>query len=153
MTYNQFSPMYPYNIPSGTNDIQGVRWVSSIDEVRATTVPFGRQIFMNQDNDIFYIKDTSGNIRCFEYKETDPPVPENFVTRKEFDELRSKYEQLVQQQSANANQPQSVTDHARNAELSGNSGASQGGVLQEGGSYGNGFQPDQQYGSATPGVV
>lgn len=145
MNYNQFSPMYSQYIPSGTNDIQGVRWVSSIDEVRATTVPFGRQIFMNQDIDIFYIKDTSGNIRCFEYTETEPPVPENFVTRKEFDELRSKYEQLVQQQSASTNQPQSVTNNAGNAELSGYTGASQGGILQASPSNGNGYQPDQQY--------
>lgn len=57
MTYNPFG--YPANnqyIPSGTSGITGVRWVASIDEVNAASIPWGSQIFMDQNRDVFYIK-------------------------------------------------------------------------------------------------
>lgn len=153
MPYNPFGyPAYmaPNNIPSGTNDIQGVRWVASIDEVRAFSVPYGiREIFMKQDEQVFYIKDYTGNIRMFTFEEVEQPKPENIVTRKEFEELKAKYESLIQQQST-ANQFQSaqpVAVNASNAELPGNTGASQAGVLQPNSGYeSNGIPVEQPIG-------
>ncbi len=104
--YNQnygFPTYMPFGAPdtqSGTNDLQGVRWVAGMEEVKAASVPFGRSIFMERNNDIFYVKDTNGNIRSFKYKEIPQPTPENFVTRQEFDDLRNKYEQLIQSNTA-----------------------------------------------------
>lgn len=152
MQYNPFgySAYMPTNIPSGTNDIQGVRWVASIDEVRAYSVPYGRAMFMNNQDQIFYIKDQSGDIRVFKFEEIEQPKPENMVTRQEFEELKAKYESLIQQQStANQFQPaQSNATNASNAELQWNTGASQAGVLQPNSGYeSNGVPVEQLVGS------
>lgn len=147
MAYNEFGG-YPVNAPfsgpgyiqSGTNDIQGVSWVSSIDEVRSASVPFGRKMFMSSMDQIFYVKDSSGSIAAFKFEEIPLPTPENFVTRKEFDELRSKYESLVQQQSAAIQQ--SAQPNAADADgqvVPGNTGASQGSVHQN--DSGQGLNP------------
>lgn len=137
MNYAGF-PAYPNTYQSGTNDITGVCWVSGVDEVRATSVPFGRQLFMNNAQDIFYIKGSNGAIKAFKFEEIQLPTPENLVTRAEFDELRSKYEQLVQStQRSQQQQPQSYADNAGNAEFPGNPGASQATVHPINSGFGN----------------
>ena len=139
MDYNSYGG-YPVNTPfgtpgyiqSGTNDIQGVHWVSSIDEVRAASVPFGRKMFMHNNDQIFFIKDSNGSIMSFKFEEIPQPTPENFVTRQDFEtlnakyaELESKYESLVRQQQTTAvQQPaQSNAVDPANATVSGNTGA------------------------------
>ena len=128
MPYNNYQGYPAYSGQSGTSDLQGVRWVASFDEVKAASVPFGRSLFMETGQDIFYIKDSNGSIKRFAFKETDLPVPENFVTRKEFDDLKEKYEQLVIQSTAAttaAQFNQSNANTASNEELQWNSGGSQ----------------------------
>lgn len=137
MPYNDFggySAHAPFGTPayiqSGTNDIQGVNWVSSFDEVRAASVPFGRKMFMENNEQIFHIKDSNGSIMSFKFEEIPQPTPANFVTRQEFDDLRSKYESLVQQQQAAAVQQSAQFDAiAPSSQLvPGDTGASQGAV-------------------------
>lgn len=146
MDYNGYGG-YPVHTPfgtpgyiqSGTNDIQGVNWVSSIDEVRAASVPFGKKLFMENNDQVFHVKDSNGSIQSFRFEEIPQPTPENFVTRKEFDDLRSKYESLVQQQQAAAvQQPaQSNAIDSANAAVSGYSGTSQGAIHQDNSGLGN----------------
>lgn len=144
MQYNSYgSPGYPASyIPSGTADISGVTWVSSFQEVQSSIVPYGKQLYMQRDQDIFYVKDHTGTTKAFKFEEIPLPSndPSNYVTKKEFEELRQKYEQLVQQQSATtAIQPEPVAINAGTEELQWNTGASSTGVLQQGGS--DGFNP------------
>lgn len=133
MSYNMFGyPMYP-NIQSGTNDIQGVRWVASIEEVRAASVPYGKSLFMDNNQDVFYVKDSNGSVKSFSFKEIPQPTPENFVTRQEFDDLRSKYEQLVQstQQPITGQQIVQPDANSSNDEsVQWQPGASQAGAMQ-----------------------
>lgn len=130
---------------SGTNDIQGVCWVSGVDEVRATTVPFGRQMFMHNDEPIFYIKSSNGTIEAFKFEETTIPTPENCVTREEFDELRSKYESIVQSiQQSQPQQPQPSPSNASNAGIPGFSGTGQATVYPDNSGFGNDEIPAQQ---------
>lgn len=135
MAYNPFGyPGYAQNIQSGTTDIQGVTWVSSIDEVKPATVPFGKQIFMDRNNDIFYVKDSMGSIKAFSFKEI--PIPSNnpadFVTKNEFARLEEKIEQLIATTSAATatQQPQPNADYAADATVQWDAGASQTTVLQ-----------------------
>ena len=139
MPYNPYSPSYPYNIQSGTTDLQGVTWVNSLIEVEATRVPYGKQIFMDRNNPYFYVKDYTGVIKCFKFEEVPLPSqnPDNYVTKEEFDQLRMQYEQLVSTVSATtATQPaepaQPYVDHAADVAVPGDTGASQAGVLQQG---------------------
>lgn len=148
MPYNPYYPAYYQpNIPSGTNDIQGVGWVTSLDEVRNAVVPFGRKLFMNQNEYIFYVKDSQGNIEVFKFEKSASYGNidmSGYVTKEEFDKLRSQYEQLIQQQQAAnaaanaatipaATQPNA--NFAGNAELPGYSGTGQTGVYQAGTGY------------------
>lgn len=138
--YNPYMPFgTPGNIQSGTNDIQGVRIVAGIEEVKAASVPYGRSMFMNANEQIFYVKDTNGKIMTFKFEEVPEPTPENFVTKQELEkqlnDMRSYYESIISQQQPTASQPvaqqyESIPNHGSNEELPGNTGASQGGVLQ-----------------------
>lgn len=135
MPYNPYSyPGYPHNIQSGTSDITGVSWVSTIDEVKSSHIPFGKQIFMDKNSNLFYVKDYTGSIKAFKFEECELPStnPENFVTKAEFDQLKEKYEHLVATYSAPAAiQPaQPNADLSANAAVQWNPGASQAAVLQ-----------------------
>ena len=126
---------------SGTNDILGVRRVSNPEEVKTTLVPYGRQLFMDVGRDIFYVKDSSGEIRCFAFKPIPMPEPESFVTQSQFEELKQKYEQLVRSISTNAPAESSVPAEATataqpvaiSATVEPDTGASQAGVYQSAG--------------------
>lgn len=134
---NQFSnPSYmpfgtPANIQSGTNDnIQGVRWVANIEEVRASSVPYGyRSLFLDNNNPIMYLKDYNGNVRQFSIKEIEQPKPENFVTKQELEEVKRSYESIIDEFRATIAQytAQPTTDVTA-AQY--NTGASNTGVLQ-----------------------
>ena len=125
----------PY-IPSGTADIAGVTWVSGFDEARNAIVPYGKQLFMHRNEQQFYVKDHSGAIKAFKFQEIPLPSndPSNFVTKQEFEELRQKYESLVQQQQQNTyatgwNEP--VANNATDATVQGFTGTGEAGVLQQ----------------------
>lgn len=104
----QFMPQYglgyPNNIQSGTTGYSGISEVSSLDEVKAASVPFGVHIYMSNSSNTFYAKNTQGVIKAFKFEEMPMPSnnPENFVTREEFDDLRRQYEQLAQQHATSA---------------------------------------------------
>lgn len=139
MAYNPFGyPASNQYIPSGTSDITGVRWVASIDEVNAASIPWGSQIFMDQNRDVFYIKSQSGQIRSFSFEEIEPPKPETYVTRSEYEDLRSKYEQLVRELDSEpvVQHVESDAGNAADAQLYGNPGAGQAAVLQPDSGYG-----------------
>lgn len=136
------------NISSGTTDITGVPWVSSVDEVRSAQIPFGynRQIFFDYNSNMFYMKWSSGQIRAFSFEEVQLPStnPANFVSRSEFNDLRSKYEQLVQSinntaDPVSAGQPaEPVPGASGNEAVSGVTGTGQAGVLPTGPANGTG---------------
>ncbi len=139
MNYNQpyGYPAYPTQMSGAQNDIQGVRWVSNSNEVNSIPVPDGiKMMFMERENPIFYIKQGS-SVDAFKFEKIEPPKPEDFVTRTEFDELRRKYESLVQSASTNAvgQQPVTTATVQSNAiatgctELQGNSATSKGAVM------------------------
>lgn len=140
MPYNSYgNPSFtalPY-IPSGTADIAGVTWVSSFNEVQAALVPYGKQLFMQRDQNIFYVKDHTGALKAFKFEDIPLPSndPSNYVTKAEFDELKAKYEQLIQQQQSNtyaANWSEPVAVGSTAEELQRQSTASSGGILQQG---------------------
>lgn len=148
MAYNQpyGYPMMAPNIQSGTNDINGVNRVSSFQEVIASTVPYGRALFMHNNEQVFWVKDTNGSIRAFKFEEVN--LEGDTVSRKEFDDLKEKYEQLIQQFSANAapaveqqsnatQWQQPVEYPAGNEVVQGNAGASQAAVYGSSASDGN----------------
>lgn len=137
----------PYGIPgysvntyspgtAGTN-INGVPQVSSIDEVRAATVPYGSvTMFLNSNENILYAKNSQGLIKAYKYEEIPLPSnePQAFVTREEFnkmnDMLRRIDERLASSDATSATQqPQPTVDHAADAGVPGNTGASQATVL------------------------
>lgn len=134
-------------ITSGTSDIQGVRWVSSLEEVKAASVPFGRSIFMESQENRFHIKDSNGSIRSFTFEEIPQPTPDNFVTRQEFEDLRRKYESVIQQQSAATVQQPAQPDaaDAGDAGIQWDPSAGQGAVLPNGGGNGNEQGANQQF--------
>lgn len=134
MPYNQpyGYPGYAMNIPSGTADtINGVPQVSSIDEVRAASVPYGVTIFMT-DHDVFYAKNSQGLIKAFKFEEVPIPSndPQNFVTREEFDNLRRQYEQLTQQYATATATPIAAQPIANTATTQYDSTAGTAGIVQ-----------------------
>lgn len=152
MAYNPYaSPGYPANyIPSGTADIAGVTWVSSYQEALSAIVPYGKQLFMERNQNVFYVKDNTGAIKAFKFEEMPMPSndPSNFVTKKEFDELKAKYEQLIQQQpvqtSGYITTIESASTDGTTQELQWESTAGTAGVLQQSGTDGiNGVTAQQ----------
>lgn len=138
MTYNAYgNPSFttlPYQ-PSGTAGIAGVTWVSSLQEAQSAIVSFGKQLFMLRDQNIFYVKDSTGALKAFKFEEIPLPSndPSNYVTKAEFNELRQKYEQLVQQQQFKPTlQLESYATNADAPELQHDAGASSTAILQQG---------------------
>lgn len=150
MPYNPYgTPGFPAPyISSGTNDIAGITWVSSLQEVQSAIVPYGKQLFMHRSEKQFFIKDHTGVMKAFKFEEMPLPSndPANFVTKAEFEELRQKYESLVQQQTntytTNWNEP--VATNATTEELQWNTGTSTAGVLQQSGTDGINQVPIEQ---------
>lgn len=161
------SPFAPYGAfpgkqmpapqPAGPQ-IEGVRWVSGIDEVNGTVIGFGKAaVFMFSNENAFAIKsvDPTGvpTVKVFDFTERPPANqtvldPGQYVTKEEFDELRRKYEQLAQQPAAAADpvapaELGSSQHHADDAVVPGNPAAGAGSVLQPGGVYGMDAVPAQ----------
>lgn len=151
MPYNQLTgfPAYMPNIgaptiPSGTNDIQGVRWVSCLDEVKAASVPFGRSLFMQNNEMIFYVKDSNGVIQTFAFNEITPPAPEDLAselayTKQEISELKAQLEFLRSNNAQQSIQSTTAADWQQFAQSNADAqtaqydaSTSQPGVLQQG---------------------
>lgn len=129
---------FPQNIQPGTTGYSGVSEASSIDEVRAASVPYGVSLFMMHDGNIFYAKNSQGVIKCFKYEELPIPSndPQNFVSRAEFNDLKEKYNELIARQygaaatTAQPIQPTATQPVADVATAQYDTGASQAGALQ-----------------------
>ena len=135
MPYNPFGNLgYPTNIQPGTNGFSGISEVSSIDEVKAASVPYGTAIFMANSSDMFYAKNSQGLIKAFKFQEIPIPSndPQDFITRNEFETLRRQNEQLIEQNAALAAQlqQQQPQPYANVAATQYDPTASTGGVVQ-----------------------
>ena len=99
--YNQQMLNY---YPRPISQIQGVKFVHSLQEAQACSIPLGtRSIFMNQDEDIFYLKETDfngvSNVVEYEFKKREPVQErKDYITKEEFEEWRKRYEQSIKQQ-------------------------------------------------------
>lgn len=109
--YNAFTPRYfePQQPQQKTN--QGLNWVSGEIGAKAYAMaPGNTVILMDSESDTFYIKSTDmagmPTLKAYTYKErpTRPPEAPNlnenetlaqFATKKELDEIRAKYEEII----------------------------------------------------------
>jgi len=92
MAYEQWSP---------------VRFVSSIEEARASIVPYGfRALMLDSNKDSFYIKqqEPDGSVSVTEYAFTkvEPPKPVEYATKDDIDEIRGLLNELVAERQSNA---------------------------------------------------
>lgn len=94
--------------------IQGVKFVQDIQEVQNIFTPYGAKVlFMNQNEDVFYLKETDNNglsnITSYRFEEIKPVENQEYITREEFERWKEDYEQFAfqsQRQSIVAQQPQ-----------------------------------------------
>ena len=116
-TYQSYFP--PQRQPAGTGTYVGLkgRPVSSLDEVRATSIDFEGSVFFFPDlaNKRIYTKqinmDGTATLNMYELQEI--PVPQQFpvgdyITRREFEEALIGIKQALQQQVAVPPQQQEV---------------------------------------------
>ena len=101
---------YPYNYnpyymrPYQQPQIQGVKFVQNLQEAQSCSIPLGtKAIFMNQGEDIFYIKEMDfngiSNVTEYEFKKKEPTQEtKEYMTREEFENWRTGYEQFIKQQ-------------------------------------------------------
>ena len=89
--------------------IQGVRFVSGIEEAKNCTIPLGsKALLMDKEQDRFYLKETDmagvSTVSEFEFKKVEAQPPQEYVTRQEFDQfssnlsaqLKEQYESIIQ---------------------------------------------------------
>jgi len=78
------------------NQLQGTRFVKGYEGAMSCPCLPGRTLLMDEDEDVFYIKEVSGygnaTIRRFRFEEIPEPKQPEYVTKDEFDELRRRYE-------------------------------------------------------------
>lgn len=106
----QMSVTQPQQLPAAQpqQDTATINWVQGEAAAKAFIVrPGSSVILMDSERDFFYMKavDQSGmpNFRVFEYKEVtnQPAMPAgDFVARAEFDELKAKINELMNQKGA-----------------------------------------------------
>lgn len=146
----QPQPWSPQRQQAQQNQIDGVRWVNTLDEVNGTTLNLGSSaLFMFTSEPAFAIKSVSPSgvpqVKVFDFHERQPVTPASYVTREEFDKLKEQLngKPVVQQPAAAAavNEPDAA--HADGSVVPGNTGAGAAGVLQSGGGYGMDSQPAQ----------
>ena len=103
--YN-YNPYYMQPMPSTyqSPQIQGVKFVQNLQEAQSCSIPLGtRVIFMNQDEDVFYIKEMDyngvSNVTEYEFKKKEPiKETRDYITKDEFEQWRKGYEQFIEQQ-------------------------------------------------------
>lgn len=89
--------------------IQGVRFVSGIEEAKNCTIPLGsKALLMDKEKDRFYLKETDitgvSTVSEFEFKKVEAEAPQEYVTRQEFEQfsaqlsaqLKEQYESVIQ---------------------------------------------------------
>lgn len=107
MNYTPYSNQYSYQ-PQQNSNSTTIQYVNSIDSAKAFQIPPNSSVLlMDSTMDRFYVKksDASGfsTIDAYDFHKVDNTTPANdFVSRQEFEELRtkiSKYEELLAQLS------------------------------------------------------
>lgn len=105
MSIPPMSPNWQSPVQAGNQDIQGVRFVDSIEEAKNCTIPFGtKALLMDKNTDRFYIKETDSagvsTVSEFEFKKVEAASPQEYVTKQEFEKLSSQlkeqYESTIQ---------------------------------------------------------
>lgn len=101
----------PQTAPMQQNQqgIQGVRFVSGIEEAKNCTIPLGsKALLMDKEKDMFYLKETDmtgvSTVSEFEFKKVEVEAPQEYVTRQEFEQfsaqlsaqLKEQYESVIQ---------------------------------------------------------
>lgn len=120
MNNNNYPNYYQHSRPMTQQSIYGLkgRPVSSLDEVRATSIDFDGSIFFFPDlaNKRIYTKqinmDGTAVLNMYELKEIPAPQPNapigDFITRQEFEEAMATIKNaLLQQQSQTVERPKS----------------------------------------------
>lgn len=132
-SYQPYYQPYPVYQPAPqAQGIAGVRFVSGEEEARSVAIPYGtRALFMDANEDAFYIKETDGagasTVEEYEFRKVEPKR-EEYVTRAEFDELKEAYESALRQSAAGRQPAQQQPDSAAyGAYPVDDTGASQGG--------------------------
>ena len=82
-----------------------LQFVNGIDSVNAFPMgPNETRLFMDRNMARFYIKETDAaavaNVSAFDFTPAKADKPQDYVTRAEFEELRSQYESIAQKFSA-----------------------------------------------------
>ena len=99
-----WQPQTP-QIAQGQQAIQGVRFVSGIEEAKNCTIPLGsKALLMDKDQDRFYLKETDmtgvSTVSEFEFKKVEAEARQEYVTRQEFErlsaQLKEQYESVIQ---------------------------------------------------------
>lgn len=80
----------------------GIRFVRNIQEANNCLIPPGTQaIFMDQNVDKFYLKETDYNnfstVTEYEFKKVEYPKNDEFITKEEFEKWKEQYESIIQQ--------------------------------------------------------
>lgn len=124
----QAQTMPTVQTPQYTPSNNGINWVSGESGAKSWIVGRGETVLlMDSENTVFYLKssDQSGMplpLRIFDYTERVQSVVnqsnsglmrenDNFITRDEFNDLRSKYEELERQIRKPAAKKKEVDDH------------------------------------------
>lgn len=103
-----WQPQTP-QVAQGQQVIQGVRFVSGIEDAKNCTIPLGsKALLMDEDQDRFYLKETDmagvSTVSEFEFKKVEAETPKEYVTRQEFEQfsaqlsaqLKEQYESVIQ---------------------------------------------------------
>lgn len=99
--YYGYQPYPVYQPMPQSQGIVGVRFVNGMDEAKSVAIPYGtKALFMDMNEDAFYIKETdatgASTVDMYTFTKVEPEH-EDYVTRAEFEELKQRYESVVQQ--------------------------------------------------------
>lgn len=83
--------------------IQGVRFVSGIEEAKNCTIPLGsKALLMDKEKDRFYLKETDitgvSTVSEFEFKKVEAEAPQEYVTRQEFEQFSAQLSAQLKEQ-------------------------------------------------------
>lgn len=103
-----WQPQTP-QVAQGQQVIQGVRFVSGIEEAKNCTIPLGsKALLMDKEKDRFYLKETDvtgvSTVSEFEFKKVEAEARQEYITRQEFEQfsaqlsaqLKEQYESVIQ---------------------------------------------------------
>lgn len=86
-----WQPQTP-QVAQGQQVIQGVRFVSGIEEAKNCTIPLGsKALLMDKEKDRFYLKETDvtgvSTVSEFEFKKVEAEARQEYIIRQEFEQM------------------------------------------------------------------